>query len=139
AVLAPAPATVLPSMHGATPPGRRPPGPPAAAGLATPQDRDGVWDRLTGPPFASATAKGRTGHRLGLRLLLDWLADQPGNTWQERWMASGADAAHGSWRQVTTAWLQGHGHHSEHRQEVLTRAVMVAISADLFRPSLNWL
>ena len=92
-----------------------------------------------GPPFAPATAKGRAGHKLGLRLLLDWLADQPGDTWQDRWLASGADAAGRSWRQVTTAWLRGHGHHSEHRQEALTRAVVVAISADVIRPSVGWL
>ena len=26
-------------------------------------------------------------------MLLDWLDDQPGETWQQRWLASGADAA----------------------------------------------
>jgi len=28
--------------------------------------------------------------RLGLTRLMDWLADQPGDTWQQRWVASGA-------------------------------------------------
>jgi integrase len=134
-----APEVVLPSSGRAAPPGHRPARPLAAAWPATSQDRDAIREQLMGPPFAPTTAKGRTGHKLGLHLLLDWLADQPGETWQERWMASGADAAGGSWRQVTTAWLRGHGHRSEHRQEVLTRAVVVAISADLIRPSLSWL
>ena len=40
---------------------------------------------------------------------------------------------------MTTAWLHGHGHQSQHRQEVLTRALVVAISADVIRPSLRWL
>ena len=31
--------------------------------------------------------------RRGLPVLLDWLEDQPGETWQQRWLASGADAA----------------------------------------------
>jgi integrase len=128
----------MPSVQRAARPGLRP-ARSSAAWPATSRDRDAVWERLTGPPFAPATAKGRTGHHLGLRLLLDWLADQPGDTWQDRWLASGADSAGGSWRQVTTAWLHGHGHHSEHRQEVLTRAAVVAISADLIRPSVSWL
>jgi hypothetical protein len=81
----------------------------------------------------------RTSHKLGLRLLLDWLEDQPGQTWQDRWLASGAHTGDGSWRQVTALWLRGHGHQSKHRQEALTRAVTVAISADLIRPSLSWL
>ena len=28
---------------------------------------------------------------LGLASLLDWLEDQPGDSWQDRWLASGAD------------------------------------------------
>jgi hypothetical protein len=34
-------------------------------------------------------------HRRGLPVLLDWLGEQPGRTWQQRWLASGADAAGG--------------------------------------------
>ena len=89
-------------------------------------------------PFAPEGPSRRGGHQLGLRVLLDWLAGQPGRTWQDRWLASGANAA-----EVLAAgihrWLRDHGHQSEHRQEALSRAVVVAISADLIRPSLNWL
>ena len=134
-----APTAAPPSPGRAAPARHQPPRPPATAWPATSQDRDAVCGHLTGPPFAPATAKGRTGNKLGLQLLLDWLSDQPGDTWQERWMASGADVAGGSWRQVTTAWLHGHSHQSQHRQEVLTRAIVVAISADIIRPSLSWL
>ena len=133
------PVVALPAPERAAPPRQRPPRPSAAAWPATSQDRDAVCGNLTGPPFAPVTAKGRTGNKLGVQLLLDWLADKPGDTWQERWMASGADVADGSWRQVTAAWLHGHGHHSQHRQEMLTRAIVVAISADVIRPSLSWL
>src|SRR5665647_2864114 len=31
--------------------------------------------------------------RLGLKRSVDWLADQHGDTWQQRWIASGADGA----------------------------------------------
>jgi hypothetical protein len=40
---------------------------------------------------------------------------------------------------VTTAWLQDHGHRTAHRQEVMTRTVVAAISADLIRPTPTWL
>ena len=123
----------------ASSPGQQPPRPPGAAWPATSQDRDAAWERLAGLPFAPAAAKARSDHRLGLRLLLDWLADQPGDTWQDRWLASGADAAGNSWREMTTAWLQGHGHRTGHRQEVMTRTVVAAISADLIRPTPAWL
>jgi len=139
AVIDAAPAPALLSPGPAAPRRHQPSRPSAGAWPATAQDRDAVCGHLTGPPFAPATAKGPTGNKLGLQLLLDWLAGQPGDTWQERWMASGADVAGGSWRQVTTAWLHGHGHQSQHRQEVLTRALVVAISADVIRPSLRWL
>ena len=127
------------SARRSPPPGHQPARSPGAAWPATPRDRDAVWDRLAETPFAPAAAKARSDHRLGLRLLLDWLAGQPGDTWQDRWLASGADAAGNSWRRVTTAWLQDHGHHSDHRQEVLARALVAAISADLVRPTPAWL
>jgi hypothetical protein len=56
----------------ASPPGRRPSRSPGAAWPATSQDRDAVWERLAGPPFAPASAKAGGEHQLGL--LLDWLA-----------------------------------------------------------------
>ncbi len=121
------------------PPVHQPARAPGTAWPATSQDSDAAWERLAEPPFAPIAAKGQSSHRLGLRLLLDWLADQPGGTWQDRWLASGAEAAGSSWRQVTTAWLHDHGHHSEHRQEVSARALVAAISADLIRPSPAWL
>ena len=73
-------------------------------------------------------------------LLLDWLDDQPGQTWQERWLASGADAAGADWRQVPAGWLRGTAIGSAPWQSArCASAVTVAIGADLMRPSLAWL
>ena len=36
----------------------------------------------------------------GLALLLDWLAAQPGETWQDRWLASSADRPCAGGRQL---------------------------------------
>jgi integrase len=73
-----------------------------------------------------------------MRLLLDWLVDQPGATWQERWLSSGADAAGRTWRGVVQTWTDEQGH-GPWRRDCLVGALPVAITADLVRPSLTWL
>jgi hypothetical protein len=75
----------------------------------------------------------------GLAWLLDWLGDQPGATWQQRWMASGADGAGGSWRKVPIAWQQARGRESRWLWHELSGALVVAICGDLVRPSLRCL
>ena len=60
----------------------------------TRQSREDLVERLLGlftDPGADLT-RDKT-RRRGLAKLLDWLQRQPGDTWQERWLASGADAA----------------------------------------------
>jgi len=134
-----------------TGPATPPPSPPQATRVcpaarpqgvdwpATRQGREQTWARLTRPPFVLGSPGSQGSRRFGLGLLLDWLADQPGRTWQDRWLASGADADGGSWRQLPATWLRDHGHDTQHRQDVLARAVLVAISADIIRPSVTWL
>jgi hypothetical protein len=75
----------------------------------------------------------------GLAWLLDWLADQPGQTWQQRWMASGADALGGAWRQAPIAWQRARGRESRWLWHELSGALVVAICGDLVRPSLGCL
>ena len=43
--------------------------------------------------------------KLVIAKLLDWLEDRPGNDWQARWIASGADAYPRTW--VTNAGIEG--------------------------------
>jgi hypothetical protein len=62
------------------------------------QGRTALTGRLLGmftDPGAGRT-RDKT-RRRGLNKLLDWLECQPGETWQERWLASGADAAGSGW------------------------------------------
>ena len=59
---------------------------------ATYADR-GEVDRIVAAATAELpTQRVREARRWGVPLLLDWLADQAGQTWQQRWLASGADA-----------------------------------------------
>ena len=106
---------------------------------ATCQTRDAVWDRLTRAPFVVDNAHTQKIRLRGLTFLLDWLEDQPGRTWQERWLASGADAAGAGWRTSPARWLQQHGLVADWRLDALASALLVAISADLVRPALGWL
>jgi hypothetical protein len=71
--------------------------------------------------------------------LLDWLEDQPGATWQERWLASGADQARSAWRDIPHRWLQDRGHGSHYWIDGLRAALKAAVIADIVRPSLHWL
>ncbi len=75
----------------------------------------------------------------GLYLLLDWLTAQPGRSWQERWLASGADAAGERWAEGPASWLEAQSKFSRSRLELMTSSLLVIVGADIVRPSLTWL
>lgn len=106
---------------------------------ATGQSREEVWVRLTSAPFVVDNAHTQKIRIRGLTFLLDWLEAQPGRTWQQRWLASGADSAGAAWRRIPARWLHAHGLAAEWRLDALTAALLVAISADLVRPAMGWL
>jgi integrase len=105
---------------------------------ATQQTRDLVLQRLMSAPFTAEGAKNARHRRQGLDLLLGWLAEQPGHTWQQRWLASGADDAGMAWRRAPQHWLHQRGDHSESHHAALCAALVTAICADVLRPSLRW-
>jgi integrase len=106
---------------------------------ATRQERGAVQERLTSGIFVLPNADSQDKRRRGLSWLLDWLADQPGETWQQRWMASGAGAAGGAWRQVPAAWQHERGRDVRWLRAELSGALVVLICGDLVRPSLSCL
>jgi len=100
-------------------------------------DAERELDRLLAAwPAAPST---RANNRPGPRLLLDWLEEQPGTTWQERWLASGASAQGAGWRAVPARWLAGQGRPSPMYATALSVALRAAVCADVIRPSLGWL
>jgi hypothetical protein len=106
---------------------------------ATGQGRGRVWEQLTNPPFVAEVASSQGTRVRGLARLLDWLEDQRGETWQERWLASGAEAVGAGWTQLPIGWLHGRGQRSKWLRAELASALAAAICADLIRPSLGWL
>ena len=113
---------------------------PAATGWpAARQERSEVRERLTSGMFVLSNANSQERRTRALAWFLDWLTDQPGETWQQRRMASGADAAGGSWREEPIAWQQERGRESRWLRAELSGALVVAICGDLVRPSLGCL
>ena len=70
-----------------------PPRPAAGDWPATRMSQDSVLDMLSQAPFTLPNPGTRRGQLRGVGLALAWLADQPGSTWQQRWLGSGAEAA----------------------------------------------
>jgi integrase len=112
---------------------------PVTAGWpAAGQDREQVL-RLVVTRAGQPESRVHVNHRRGLPVLLDWLEEQPGRTWQQRWLASGADAAGERWAAAPAAWLRHHGRYSASRLELMTSSLLVLVGADVVRPSLAWL
>lgn len=103
---------------------------------ATRLSADEVERLLAAPPF---TEDSRIQRASGLVTLLDWLQDQPGDTWQERWQASAIEEAGVEWRREIAQWLRARSLDRPWRVHAFSSALAAAISADLVRPSTRWL
>jgi Phage integrase family len=105
----------------------------------TGQDRARVLALVAAASAELPESRIHANHRRGLPVLLDWLEEQPGRTWQQRWLASGADAAGERWAAGPARWLRGRGIYSASRLELVTSSLLVLVGADIIRPSLAWL
>ena len=103
----------------------------------TRQSREVLVERLLG--LFTDPAAGRTRdktRRRGLAKLLDWLQRQPGDSWQEKWLASGADAAGFGWTDLPLKdRVPARGHH---RDELCTGLVLL-VAGQVLRPGYRWL
>ena len=120
---------------------RFPPRPAAWSWPATQATRQEVLARLLAPPFALDNPLGQQGRRLGLVSLAGWLEAQPGGTWQDRWLASGAEDA-GDWRILVAAWKADRTGISPAMVKPAPHAgagLLVLVGADVIRPGAGWL
>jgi hypothetical protein len=118
---------------------RFPPRSAAQLWPATQASRSAVADRVLAEPFALPNRLSQQTRRLGVLAVLNWLQTQLGDSWQERWRASGAEA-HPQWQQLVTAPAAGHaGSDPARRLPHLAPGLLVLICADVIRPSLGWL
>ncbi len=108
-----------------------PPRPVAASWPATQARRSAVADRVLAAPFALDNPTSQRNRRLGVLAVLGWLGGQPGDSWQQRWQASGAQDQP-DWRLLVGT---DRGKPLPH----LTSGLLVLICADVIRPGLDWL
>jgi hypothetical protein len=111
----------------------------AADWPATRCGRGPALEQLTRPAFTFEAASRQETRARGLARLLEWLAGQPGETWQDRWLASGAEEAGDGWAQLPIRWLHDRGRRSQAMRGELATALGAVIAADLIRPSVSWL
>jgi Phage integrase family len=122
---------------------RYPSRPPSAGWPMTREDHRAVLDRLLAPPFRLDHSAAQHQRRFGLIRLLEWLKGQPGDNWQERWIASGAGAdGRADWRQIPAEWLKdtrviGPGDTTAYK--TFGAGLALLICGDVIRPDLGWL
>ncbi len=103
----------------------------------TRQGREALVERLQ--RTFTDTSAGRTRdktRRRGLGKLLDWLERQPGDTWQDRWLASGADIAGFDWADLP---LQGRVPARRHHRDELSCGLALLVTGQVIRPGYPWL
>jgi hypothetical protein len=118
---------------------RYPARPVAAHWPGADQSRDQVLALWAAASPRRESTRNHNYRRWGLLLLLDWLEQHPGETWQQRWLASGADAVGEGWADGPTHWLVQQGKYSDTRLETMTSSLVILIGADVLRPSIGWL
>lgn len=106
----------------------------------TEQSQDAVLELLTRAPFRADKPATRQCRRRGVIKLLEWLADQPGASWQQRWLASGAeDCPGGAWRAGPIGRLQERGQTRSHDRVDLAAGLLMLLCAEVVRPGLPWM
>jgi integrase len=108
---------------------------------ATELSRGWVLARLSELPFAFDHVDYQAQARRGLRDVLGWLQSQPGNTWQERWLASGAEKA-ADWRTLPARGSASADRSASSRTRIENQCsvgLTLLICADVIRPNLDWL
>ena len=80
--------------------------PVASSWLVTAASRSAVLTRVLAAPFTLDNPASQQTRRLGVLAVLAWLQTHPGDSWQQRWQASGAEHQT-DWRDVITATSAG--------------------------------
>jgi len=119
-----------------------PPRPRAVTWPMTELTAQELLARLLAPQFTADIPDSRDAwlrRERGIRGLLNWLADQPGDTWQARWLASGADRmGNADWVRPALASRPGRGGAGVSVTSGLRVCAQVMVSAEVIRPSLGW-
>jgi hypothetical protein len=120
---------------------RFPPRTAATTWLATEQRSEQLMARMLAASFlVDEDRYAQERRRRGMIWLLGWLSDHSGNTWQQRWVASGADiAGNAEWWQPVLTWARPRKPHcGVSTSSNLRVCALMLVCADVIRPSLEW-
>jgi hypothetical protein len=118
-----------------------PPRPIASSWPATEVSRSAVLAKVLAAPFTLDNPASQQTRRLGVLAVLSWLQTHPGDSWQQRWQAGGAEER-ADWRDLITAAAAGRsraGTAGGMQLPHLSPGLLVLICAEVIRPGLDWL
>ncbi|MER5549770.1 site-specific integrase [Streptomyces sp. NPDC002589] len=104
---------------------------------ATTLTRSEVLDRLGRPPVCATAKSSQDSRMVGARLILRWLETFPGDTWQDRWLASSGASSRDVWNEEIMKFA-----HSIGRKPpwgCVTSGILALVLADVVRPDLSWI
>src|SRR5215468_3280339 len=116
-----------------------PPRPDETAWPASLLSAGQIITRIDAPPFRPANGSGY--RRQGTARILEWLAGFPGDSWQQRWKASGAEALPKErWLDLPMQWRQNTGQSTApHNRDCFQAGLLMLVCADVIRPGLAWM
>ena len=120
---------------------RFPPRPAEKTWAVTRQPREQLLGRLLSPPFRMDNTQSQANRKAGATQLVDWLESLPGDTWQERWAASGAEET-ADWRALPARWLKDGNRARDGRGPAVSRlgtGMILLVTGDALRPGLPFL
>lgn len=138
AVIEDAPGGVAGIGHAPLPPGQEPREAPASW-WQTEQPREQVIEQTLALVFTASSVVNRRNRERGLTKLLDWLQDQPGQTWQDRWLISGAEDAGAAWAKLPMSWLARQGQARNYDRADLCCGMIPLLAGQVVRPDYRWL
>ncbi|WP_207757404.1 tyrosine-type recombinase/integrase [Nonomuraea cypriaca] len=105
----------------------------------TREPREAIIERTLALPFSANSDANLRSRERGLIKLLDWLEAQPGDTWQERWLASGVEEAGRDWKRVPLEWLAARDRARKYDTIDLSCGMIPLLGGQVLRPNYRWL
>ncbi|WP_256917442.1 tyrosine-type recombinase/integrase [Streptomyces hilarionis] len=103
---------------------------------ATQGSIEDVVGRMESPPLREAVRHTQWCRVTGVRQILGWLQQFPGDSWQQRWNASPAAASGVEWGRMAAEWIAATS--SGVTATIVGSGLVGLVLADVLRPSLSW-